>query len=82
MKPSGNHMEEEAADEFLGLKGYRFQAIFVFSVPVGEGDLAVFEFEDAIIGQRHPVSVATEVIEDGLRRAERFFGIDHPRFFA
>ena len=71
-------MEEEAADEFLGVKGHRFQAIFVFSIPVGEGDLAVFEFEDAVVGERHPVRIATEVIEDFVWGRERLFRIEDP----
>ena len=61
-----------------GRKGHRFQAIFVFSIPVGEGDLAVFEFEDAVVGERHPVRIATEVIEDFVWGRERLFRIEDP----
>ena len=37
----GEHVEEKAVDKLLGVKAHRFQAITVFSIPVGEGDPAV-----------------------------------------
>jgi len=36
-------MEQEAADEFVGVKGQSLFSIPVFSVPVTEGDLTVFD---------------------------------------
>ena len=66
----------------MGVKGHRFQAIFVFSIPVGEGDLAVFEFEDAVIGERHAVGVAAEIVKHGLRRTERLFRVEDPALLA
>ena len=38
----------------------------------------VFDGEDTIIGERHAVGVAAEIVEHGLGRAERLFGIDDP----
>ena len=74
----GQDMEEEAADEFLSMEGQGLFSVLVFAIPISEGDLAVFEFEDAVIGERHTVSVAAEVIEDLLWGGERFFRIDDP----
>jgi len=45
----GQHMEEEAADKLLGVKGQRLFSIPVFSVPVGEGNFSVLDFEDTVI---------------------------------
>ena len=36
-------VEQKAADKLMGIQSHRFQTVFVFSVAVGEGDLAVFE---------------------------------------
>ena len=75
-------MEQEAANELLGGERHQFTPILVFSIAVSEGDFTVVDRADAIIGKRHAVGVATEIIEDMGGRAERFFGIDHPRFFS
>ena len=48
-KAVGQHMEEEAADKLLGVKGQRLFSIPVFSVPVGEGNFSVLDFEDTVI---------------------------------
>ena len=74
----GEDVEEKAADEFLGIEGQRFQPIVIPSIPVAESDLAVFNGEDTVIGQSDAVGVAAEVVENGLRRTERFFRIDNP----
>jgi hypothetical protein len=36
-------MEQKATDKLLGIERHRFQPVFVFSVPVGESDLAVLQ---------------------------------------
>ena len=39
----GQDMEQKAADKLLGIERHRFQSVFIFSVPVSEGDLAVLQ---------------------------------------
>ena len=34
--------------------------------------------EDALVGNRHPVRVAAEVVQHRLSAAQRLLGIDHP----
>ena len=77
----GEHVEEKTADEFVSIKGQSLFSIPLFSVPVAEGDLTVFEGEDTVIGQSHAVGIAAEVVEHGLWRAERLLRIDHPVLF-
>ena len=77
----GDHVEQEAADKFVGIEGHGLFSVLIFSVPVTEGDFSVVGRENPIIGERHAVGVAAEVVEDMGRRSERFFGIDDPRFF-
>jgi hypothetical protein len=74
----GQDMEQEAANKFLGLQRYRLFSIPVFAISIAQGDFPVFDLENAIIGERHAVGVAAEVVKDGLGRAERFFGVDDP----
>jgi hypothetical protein len=37
----GNHVEQEAADEFVGIEGHGLFSVLIFSVPVTEGDFCV-----------------------------------------
>jgi hypothetical protein len=37
----GDHVEQEAANEFVGIEGHGLFSVFIFSVPVTEGDLSV-----------------------------------------
>ena len=76
-----NHVEQEAADKFMGLEGHGLFPVVIFAVAVTEGDFTVMGRKNPIIGQRHAMDVAAEVVEHMDGRAERFFGIDDPGFF-
>jgi hypothetical protein len=81
MKPIRQDVKQEAADEFMGLKRDRLFFIPIFAISITQGDLTVLDVEDAVIGQSHAVGVAAEVIEHGLWRTERLFGVNHPVLF-
>ena len=74
----GQDVKQEAADEFFGIEGHRFQPVFVSSIPVAKSDLAGFDSEYPVIGQSHPVSVAAEIVKDRLWRTERLFRVHDP----
>ena len=78
----GDQVKQEAANEFMGIEGHGLFSVVIFSIPVTEGDFSVVGRENPIIGERHAVGVATEVVEDMDGRSERFFGIDDPGFFS
>jgi len=78
----GQDVKQEAADEFMGLKRDRLFFIPIFAISITQGDLTVLDRKDAVVGQRHAVGIAAEVIEDGLRRTERLFGVDDPALLA
>ena len=40
-KALGDHVEQEAADEFVGIEGHGLFSVLVFSVPVTEGNDSV-----------------------------------------
>ena len=74
-------VKEEAADEFVGIKGHGLFSIPIFSISITKGDLAVLDVEDAVVGESDAVGVAAEVIQHGLWRTERLFGVNHPVLF-
>ena len=50
----------------MGIKGQGLLSISIFAISITQGDLAVLEVEDAVIGQSDTVGVAAEVVEHGL----------------
>ena len=78
----GDDVEQEAANELLGIERHQFTPILVFSITISEGDFTVVDRADAIIGERHAVSVATEIIEDMGGRAKGFWHRPPTVFFA
>jgi len=78
----GQDVEEEAADEFVGIERDGLFSIPIFSISIAQDDLAVLDVEDAVVGERDAVGVAAEVVEDGLWGAERFFCVDDPALLA
>ena len=75
----GQHVEEKAADELVGIESDGLFSIAVFSISIAESDLAV---EDTVIGESDAMGVAAEVVEHGLWAAERLFRIEDPVLFA
>ena len=78
----GEDVKQEATDKFLGIQEEGLFLIPIFSISVAQGDLSVLDLENTIVGERHAVGVAAEVIENGLRRTERRFRIDDPILLA
>jgi hypothetical protein len=74
-------MEEKTPDEFMGIKGQGLLSISIFAISITQGDLAVLDVEDAVIGRSHAVDVAAEVIKHGPWGSERLFGVNHPILF-
>ena len=77
-KAVGQNVEQEAADKLLGVEGHRLFSVAVFSISIAQSNLAMIDIEDTIIGERHAVGVAAEIVENSLGRTERLFGIDDP----
>ena len=77
----GNDVEQETADELVGSEGHGFFLILVLAITIGEGDFAVINGQDAIVGEGDAVGVSAEVVEDVLGGAEGLFGVYDPGFF-
>ena len=68
----GQDVEQEAADKFVGLQSYRLFSIPVFAISIVQSDFCVFDLENTVIGERHAIAVAAEIIKDGLGEPNGF----------
>jgi hypothetical protein len=74
----GKHVEQEAAQELLDRKGHQTLLVAVRGVSPAKGDLVALEGDQAVIGDRHAVSVAAEITENVLGATEGRFAVNHP----
>jgi len=79
VEPLGQHMLQQAADELGGRQGHGLPAM-ISGVLVAEADLAVLDREQTAIGQRNPVDIPAQVVQDLLRALEGGFAVDDPSF--
>ena len=78
MKPLGQDMQEEAADELIGGEGHVFLSIVVAIVFPSEADPAVVDVTQAIVGNGDAMGISPDVFEDLLRSCEGRLGKDDP----
>jgi hypothetical protein len=57
----GQHVQQETADELGGIERHAFLCCTVSVVPPAESDAAMFEGNQAAIGDRDPVGVAAQI---------------------
>ena len=81
-EPIGEDVKKESPDKFHGRQCHGFKLIPIFSISVEEGNVAVFDSKDAMVGQGHPMGIASQVVENFFGRREGFFGIDDPFLLA
>src|SRR5215471_980577 len=80
MKSVGQDMDQEAADELVGVERHKLIA----SVALGpvilpfESDALAGEGDEPAVGNRSAVCVAGKIGEDGVGSAKRSLGIDDP----
>jgi hypothetical protein len=73
----GQHMRQKAPDELLGRQGHGLPALGL-GVLVAEADLVILDGEQAGVGQRDPVDIPAQVIQDLLRALHGRFAVDDP----
>lgn len=83
MEAFGQHMSEEAADEFVWRQ--RHDALTLGTIAaivfVAEGNAGLIHGDQAAVRDGDAVGVAREVSEHGLGPREGGLGIDHPALF-
>ena len=80
VEPVGQDMDQEAADELVGVERHQLVAgigLGAVILPFESHAFAV-EGDQPAIGNSDPVRVAGQVSEHRLGSAKRPFGIDHP----
>ena len=73
-----HHVQEKAAQEFVGLERHDLYAVVVGVVLPAETDTAVAVIDEPIIGQRDAVRVSPEVVEHLLGAGEGPLRMDDP----
>ena len=81
-KAAGEYMKEEAANKLDRLQGHLFDLIAVLRVSPTEMNPAIFQVQQATVGNRYSVRVSRQILQDMLWTAERGLGVDDPVFVA
>ena len=68
-------MQEEPPEELFGLECHRAGSAVVAIVLPAEGDAGLVDIEDAMIRDRNPMRIASQVLKDMLGPTEWFFGL-------
>jgi hypothetical protein len=76
----GEDMKKEAADELDGAESHPASSLAASVVLPAEGDLAITDGEDALVGDGDTMRVTGKVAQDLSRSPERWFRIDDPGF--
>ena len=71
-------VHQKSAQEFVRRQHHHFFLLRVLIVLVGESYLPVFQFDQAIVGNRDSMSIASQVIQNALRTAEWRLGVNDP----
>ena len=79
-KASGQDMQEEAMDEFIGREGHVFELALLAVVEVLERDLTALDVEDTVIGDGDAEDIASEVIEQVVDAVLGSLDVDFPIF--
>src|ERR1700722_9288518 len=78
LEAAGQDMDEEAADELVGIQCHRLLLAAATIILPLEANLAIVDIEDAIVGNGDAVCVSADVFQDLLRSGEGALCIDHP----
>jgi hypothetical protein len=71
-------VQQEAADELVGVQGHHFLAVVVAIVLPAKGDRIVVDSGQAGVGDCHAMGISAEIIEHSLRAAKGWLRVDHP----
>jgi hypothetical protein len=76
----GEHMQEEAADKFVGVERHGLGSMTLTPVPVGQADPSIAYIEDAVVRDGNAMGIAADIVQDVLRAGKGGLGVDHPLF--
>ena len=62
---AGQHMQEEAADTFVGVERHGLDAITLTTVAVGEANPAVPHIEEPVVRDGDAMRIAADIVQEG-----------------
>src|SRR5208337_4795370 len=74
----GENVLHETAQELFAGKGHGALLAVMRVVLPSEGYMGVADVEKAVVGNRHPMGIAGQILQDMFGPAERGLGVDHP----
>jgi hypothetical protein len=72
------HMQQESAQEFIHAQRQQAFLVLMGGVAPAERDLAIGERDEAVVGDRHAMSILAKITERVLRPSKGAFGVNHP----
>lgn len=72
------NMLEEATDEFLSEKNVRLAPVAVTAITIAIMHFAVPASKDAVIADRHAMSITPQVVQQLAWAGKRCLGVDYP----
>src|SRR3984957_10793882 len=78
LEAAGQDMDEEAADELVGIQCHRLLLAAATIILPLEANLAILDIKDTIVGNGDAVCIAADILQDLLRSGERALCIDRP----
>jgi hypothetical protein len=77
-EPTRQHVQQESTQELIDRQSEESFPVFMGGVSPAKRNLVIGERDEAVIGNRHPMSVGAEVAKHLFGAAERWFAIDYP----
>lgn len=74
------HMQQEAAHKLQSVQCHEFLLIVVGRIAPAKSNLAIFETNEPAIGDRHAVSVVSQILDHVPWPRKRLFDVDEPIF--
>src|SRR5580704_6694772 len=74
-------MEQKSPDELVCLQVHDLDLAVVAIILPMKPDLAVVDFDQAVVGDGHAMRISAHVVQYLLRSGKRAFGVDHPLGF-
>lgn len=71
-------MEQEAAQELLGIQSHEPLLVAVLGISPAKGDVTVGQSDQPAVGDGDTMGVGAKIAQYMFRAAERRFGIDDP----
>jgi hypothetical protein len=72
-------MEEKTPEKLLGLQRHGVHLLALAPIAIPEAHTAIAHIEEALIGNRHAVDIASQVLEHLGWPGARALGVDPPR---